>query len=96
MVVSTEGRDYRQRVKEILVPAFEHIDAYDASLKLWIEVTFPDRRRRDLDNLNKCLIDSVVKSGVIEDDHLIHDLRLVRVGVEKPGFVRLHLSEITS
>ena len=36
-----------------------------------IDITFcaPDRRKRDADNLFKCLFDTLVKNGVIEDDN---------------------------
>lgn len=93
-VVSAEGKRYRQTVKEILVPAFEDKPEYTAAMRVWIEVMFPDRRKRDLDNLNKALLDSITHAGVWADDSLIHDLRLVRAGVEKPGHVRLHIAEI--
>ncbi|MCL4120849.1 UNVERIFIED_CONTAM: hypothetical protein GTU68_007125 [Idotea baltica] len=94
MVISTEGRAYRQRTKEILLPVFESHPDFERPLSVWIEVMFPDRRKRDLDNLNKCLLDSLTKSNVWKDDSLIHDLRLVRIGVEKPGYVRLHIGEL--
>lgn len=93
--ITPVGRAYRQRVTEILTPQFEHIDNYATELQVWVEVMLPDRRRRDLDNLNKALLDAITHSGVWEDDSLIHDLRLVKVGVERPGFVRLHIAEIT-
>ena len=96
MVISVEGRKYRQRVKELLLPAFEGVPNYSTALQVWVEVMFPDRRKRDLDNLNKALLDSLTHSSVWDDDSLIHDLRLVRIGVEKPGFVRLHVAEITN
>jgi len=98
--ISAEGRKYKERIAEILKPAFYDLADYSSNLQVWIEVMFPDRRRRDLDNLNKCLLDSLTTDpkknhvGVWEDDSLIHDLRLVRIGVEKPGFVRLHIAEI--
>ena len=36
-----------------------------------IDITFraPDRRKRDADNLFKCLFDTLVKNGIIEDDN---------------------------
>lgn len=37
----------------------------------------PDRRRRDLGNLEKAVSDLLVKTGLIEDDSLIVDLRLM-------------------
>jgi Holliday junction resolvase RusA-like endonuclease len=36
----------------------------------------PDRRRRDVDNYGKSILDALVLSGVIEDDSLIEKLML--------------------
>ncbi|OYW94649.1 MAG: hypothetical protein B7Z13_04050 [Caulobacterales bacterium 32-67-6] len=38
----------------------------------------PDARRRDLDNLFKSVLDSLVHAAVIEDDSLIDALSIVR------------------
>lgn len=95
MTIGPEGRAYRETVKGILGPAFAGIDPYNVSLRVWIEVMMPDRRKRDLDNLNKALLDSITKAKVWQDDSLLEDLRLVKLGVEKPGYVRLHISELT-
>jgi crossover junction endodeoxyribonuclease RusA len=35
---------------------------------LW--VWWKDRRKRDVDNLNKAILDALVKNGVVTDDHL--------------------------
>ena len=50
-----------------------------------IEVGMPDRRKRDLDNLQKACLDLLRRHGVIEDDHsgILRDLH-IRVG---EGFV---------
>lgn len=34
-----------------------------------VALTAPDRRKRDADNLMKCLFDTLVHNGVIEDDN---------------------------
>lgn len=47
-------------------------------LKVTIMAFPPDRRRRDLDNLCKCLLDSLQKAGVYADDSQIDYLLLVR------------------
>ena len=96
VTITKVGREYRQRVMELLVPHFEHMADYSAELQVWVEVMLPDKRRRDLDNLNKALLDAITHSGVWEDDSLIHDLRLLKIGVQKPGYVRLHIAEITT
>lgn len=92
--IRKEGRDYRSKVMDILVPVFHERDSYGGPLRVWVEVMTPDRRRRDLDNISKALLDAITHSGVWEDDSQIVDLRYVRHGVEKGGSVRLHIAEI--
>lgn len=45
---------------------------------VWIQVRPPDRRKRDLDNLLKPVLDSLTEYGVIDDDSQITDLRITR------------------
>ena len=49
-----------------------------------LEVYPPDRRRRDLDNILKPILDALQHSGVIEDDSQVAEL-IVRRCERKPG-----------
>jgi crossover junction endodeoxyribonuclease RusA len=60
-------------------------------LTVWVEAWPPNRRKRDLDNLGKFLLDSLHKAGIIEDDALIDDLRFVRMPVVKNGLLRIFI-----
>ena len=40
--------------------------------QLYIRYTLPDRRERDLDNLNKTLQDCLEKAGIVEKDALFY------------------------
>lgn len=59
-----------------------------------ISVHPPDKRKRDLDNIVKPIFDALVDYGMF-DDSQIDDFRVRRMEVEKPGYVRLQISEIT-
>ena len=59
-----------------------------------VEAFMPDRRMRDLDNLFKALLDALVKAGVLVDDSVIDDLRIVRKCVVKGGKVLVSIKEI--
>lgn len=60
--ISSEGRAYKFHVADIIASA--RIRPLDGPVKIIIDAFPPDRRRRDLDNLNKCLFDScVVRKG---------------------------------
>ena len=54
----------------------------------------PDKRKRDLDNIVKPIFDALVDYGMF-DDSQIDDFRVRRRRVEKPGYVRVHIAEIT-
>lgn len=46
-------------------------------------VTFPDKRKRDLDNVLKSLNDAMVYGGALTDDHLIQGQLVIRRPVDK-------------
>lgn len=58
----------------------------DIPCQLYVVYTLPNKRKRDLDNLNKTLQDCLEKAGVVEDDTLffrtISEKRIIK-GVEQ-------------
>lgn len=93
-VISKPGREYKDDVAEI-VRAEAADKKLSCRLSVVIEAFPPDRRRRDLDNLNKSLLDAMEGAGVYENDSLIDDLRLIRREVVgKPGRVEVSISEL--
>lgn len=75
-LISREGRLYRQRVGALL--AAHGVRPLDGSLDVVIEMYAPDYRRRDLDNLQKCLLDSLAHGGAYHDDSQIDHLETWR------------------
>ena len=49
----------------------------------------PDRRRRDLDNILKSALDSLVHARAIVDDSLIDELHVIRADSKPPGHIRI-------
>ena len=92
MVISREGRAYRERVQALLATAGAGGGAGgdgddppdDGSLALAMDAFPPDRRRRDLDNIQKPLLDALEHAGVYGDDGQI-DWLLTRRQVREPG-----------
>lgn len=55
----------------------------------------PDARRRDLDNVLKCTLDSLVHAGLMEDDSQIKHIDVeMRDPIPPDGLVYIELEEI--
>ena len=52
-----------------------------------VQVWFPDKRKRDLDNLWKVLLDSLVNTEIVEDDcwQYMPKQSIEAMGIEKGG-----------
>ena len=73
-LISRTGRAYRQHVLHDVQQL--QLRAITGPIRLEAIVTRPDRRRRDLDNLLKSLLDALDHANVYEDDSQIRDLRI--------------------
>lgn len=91
-LISEEGRRYRTFVAEL-----SRVNRWNNNQKGRLVVVVmaypPDRRRRDLDNILKALLDSITHAGVIEDDSQIDDLRIVRRQPKPNGEILLTICE---
>lgn len=83
-VKSKKGREYQKQIVEILswikLPDF---GAKRLSVAVWVHP--PDRRKRDLANIDKALMDSLVAGGLFDDDSQIDELRFIRQPVDPKG-----------
>jgi crossover junction endodeoxyribonuclease RusA len=77
-LISREGRAFRQRICAILLGS--GIETMKGPLHVHIEAYPPDRRRRDLDNLQKSLLDALEHGGAY-----VNDSQIVKLGIEKRG-----------
>ena len=71
-LISRVGRRYRGEVASAL--ARLGLQPLDGPLEACIDVFPPDRRRRDLDNVQKALLDAMEHAGVYRDDSQIKRL----------------------
>lgn len=90
---SADGKDYTDRVIKIVWMSGRPMFG-GARLAITVEVFPPDRRARDLGNLDKVLMDSLQAARVFDDDSQIDDIRYVRREVEKSGKVLVHINQI--
>lgn len=64
----------------------------DSSMAVTIEVFPPDKRKRDLGNLPKAILDALTHANVWTDDCLIDDLRIIRKKIAKPGYITITIN----
>jgi len=79
-LISREGREYRRTICGLLAPgggSGVRKPPLGGRIALAMDAFPPDRRRRDLDNLNKAVLDALEHAGVYADDSQI-DLLLTR------------------
>lgn len=74
----------------------QHDFPMEGRLAVVIHATMPDKRKRDIENIQKALLDSLEHAGVYIDDSQIDDLHIIRWGVdpEKKGCVRVIINDI--
>lgn len=89
-LISRGGRAFRAAVCSIL--AARGIRPLAGPLELVIDVYPPDRRRRDIDNLQKALLDALAYGGAYHDDSQITRLTVQRRHVVSEGRVHVRLA----
>lgn len=90
--ISAEGQAYRDNVARIIKNAMLDI-GLAMPVKIRIECHMPDRRRRDLDNLQKAVFDALTSAGFWLDDGQIDDMRVIRYQAIKGGMLLLVVTE---
>lgn len=95
--LTKRAREYR---KEVLGAIIEHhggVWEHCVSAKrlaVNIECVMPDRRKRDLDNHIKGLLDSLQHVHLFYDDEQVDELRIKRLYIEPPGCVDVTITEL--
>ena len=93
MAISKAGREYRAIVAaRVLEGRCDCGLAGDLAIE--IDAYPPDRRRRDLDNINKAMWDAIQHAGVYADDSQIKEMRARMLSPIPGGKVDVRLYEI--
>ena len=82
-IISKRGREYRGLVLGVI--AENPPETLTGRLKVIVKLYPPDRRKRDIDNLMKSLLDALTHAEVWEDDSQIDILRISREEIRKGG-----------
>ncbi|MFO0492009.1 MAG: RusA family crossover junction endodeoxyribonuclease, partial [bacterium] len=92
-VLSREGRrSYRASVCAAL--AVMRVVRMNGRLEVHVTVCPPDNRRRDLDNVQKALLDALAKGGAYRDDSQSDRLVVERGPVTPGGKVLVEITQI--
>lgn len=94
-IISGAGRSFRESVIESVneqVPLIT-TDPIAEQISVTCVLHAPDRRRRDLDNYHKPLLDALTHAGLWTDDVIVDQLLTYRGDVVKGGLVRIEITE---
>jgi len=92
-LISREGRTFRKNVCALLGGGGPRKPPSGGRIALAMDAFPPDRRRRDLDNIAKPLLDALEHAGVYEDDSQIDLLLIQRREVVKGGTLDVRVEE---
>ncbi|KAA1258115.1 Crossover junction endodeoxyribonuclease RusA [Rubripirellula obstinata] len=81
VLISKKGREYRAAVSVYL--RNKRIETLEGPLSVDIELHMPDRRRRDIDNVLKAMLDSLQWGGAFLDDSQVMRLAIEKIVPEK-------------
>lgn len=88
-LVKPDGKAFRRLVGQYCM--IRRARAPEGRLAVTVWLFPPDKRRRDLDNACKALLDSLVHAGVMADDELIDELHIFRRDKVKDGMARVSI-----
>jgi len=95
-MLTKAGRAYREKVWLAVIQK-DKPSVITGLVTVLFELYMPDKRRRDVDNLPKGMLDGLTHAGIWTDDDLVDDMRIKRVRdsegnliIEKGG--RVHVT----
>ena len=92
-LISRQGRAFRETVCSLL--ALRRLHPLDGWLKVHLQIYPPDRRRRDVDNIQKPVLDALQHAGVYHDDFQIVSLITDRMQPVQDGRLEVSITQVT-
>ena len=93
-LISREGRTFRRNVCALLGGGGPRKPPVGGRIALCMDPFPPDHRRRDLDNIQKPVLDALQHAGVYEDDSQVDLLMTRRGGVVPGGRLAVRMTEL--
>lgn len=92
--IGKRGKDFRLAVSEEC--AINGINALEGRLAMHVALFPPDKRKRDVDNILKSLLDACEHAGCYESDSQIDELHVIRQQPRPGGGCTVIIHTITS
>ena len=73
--ITTKGRVYKDEIEKVLKKEMENMEIINEDCSIYIEFYFDNKRKNDIDNYAKCLLD-FMSNIVYTDDRLVVDLHV--------------------
>ena len=86
------AREFKKEVAHIV--SQQSVIFGDKRLSLTATLYFKDRRKSDIDNRIKSLLDALVQAGLFDDDSQIDELHVYRGVIYKQGKSLIKISEL--
>jgi crossover junction endodeoxyribonuclease RusA len=94
-VLSKAGRVFREEVQNIVVD--KNIPKFgDSKLKITMILRPRDKRKTDIDNRIKAVLDALEQAGVFDDDFQVDHLEMIRGEPLKGGLLHVVIEEISN
>jgi crossover junction endodeoxyribonuclease RusA len=93
MVLSAQGREYKIKVADYLIES-DVPKLGDAKLKITMVLRPRDKRKIDIDNRIKAVLDSLQDAGLFDDDYQVDELTIMRGDPIKDGKLVVMIEQI--
>ena len=92
-ILSEKARDYRNKASyEIFNQGYSAMEI-DYPVRLTIIASQPDKRKRDIDNILKPLLDVLSHTDVWNDDSQVYDLRVLWDPSSRDGSIEMYIEK---